>query len=60
MVDHVLSYYYDEKVGLLQSQKKEDKAGRYNEHFKYTAGDPGFIVAAADGRGNHGKSAQKR
>ena len=60
MLDHGISYHCKEKVSLLQKQKKEDKAGRYNEHFKYTAEDPGFLVAAADGRGNHGKSAKKR
>ena len=47
-------------VGLLQSQKKADKADRYNKHFNYKAEDPGFIVAAADGRGRPGKSAQTR
>jgi hypothetical protein len=61
MVDHVLSYYYDEKVGLLQKQKKEDKAGRYNKHFKYKREDRGFIVAATDGRARPvPKSAQTR
>jgi hypothetical protein len=51
MMDHVLSYCYNEKVGFLTKQKKVHKAGRYNEHFKYKRGDPGFIVAASDGRG---------
>jgi hypothetical protein len=60
LVDHVLSYYYDEKVGSLQQQTKVHKAGRYNTHFKYKAGDPGFIVAAADDRGVRAKSAQTR
>jgi hypothetical protein len=50
----------NEKVGFLQKQNKVHKAGRYNEHFKYKRGDRGFIVAAADGRGRYGKSAQTR
>jgi hypothetical protein len=58
MVDQVLSYHYNEKVTFLQSQKKVHKAGRYNEHFGYKAGDPGFLVAAADSRGRPGKSAK--
>jgi hypothetical protein len=53
MIDHVLSYYYNEP-------EQVHKAGRYNEHFKYKAGDPGFLVAAADGCGRPGKSAQTR
>ena len=60
MLTHVLSCHCNVMVGLLQSQTKADKADRYNKHFNYKAGDPGFIVAAADGRGRHGKSAQKR
>jgi hypothetical protein len=55
MVDHVLSYYYAHQVGLLQSHKKADKAGRYNTHFEYKAGDPGFLDAATDGRGGSGR-----
>jgi hypothetical protein len=57
MLDHVLSYYYDEKVGLIQSQKKADKAGRYNRHFEYKPGDSGFLDAATDGRGGRGRGA---
>ena len=60
MIQHVLSFHYNEKVGKLQTQSKVHVADRYNEHFKYKAGDPGFIVAAADGRGRPGKSAQTR
>jgi hypothetical protein len=55
MLDHVLSWYYSEKVGKLQTQSKVHKAGRYNEHFKYKAGDPGFLAAATDGRGGQAK-----
>jgi hypothetical protein len=48
------------EIALLASEKKADKADRYNEYFKYKAGDPGFLVAAADGCGRPGKSAQTR
>jgi hypothetical protein len=57
MIDHVLSCYYKEKVAFLQTQSKVHKADRYNEHFKYKAGDPGFLVAATDGRGRPTKQA---
>jgi hypothetical protein len=51
MIHHVLSFHYKEKVGKLQTQSKVHVADRYNEHFKYEAGDPGFIVCTSDGRG---------
>jgi hypothetical protein len=51
MIHNVLSVQYNAKVGELQTQSKVHKADRYNEHFKYKAGDPGFVVAATDGRG---------
>jgi hypothetical protein len=62
MITHVISSHYDVKVGFLMTQKKADKADRYNKHFNYKVGDPGFIVAATDGRGGGGprKSAQTR
>ena len=44
MIHHVLSFHYNEKVGKLQTQSKVHVTDRYNEHFKYEAGDPGFIV----------------
>jgi hypothetical protein len=61
MIHHVLSSHYNEMVGFLMTQKKADKADRYNKHFNYKAGDPGFIVAAADGRGGgHGRGGPTR
>ena len=51
MIHHVLSFHYNEKVGELQTQSKVHVADRYNEHFKYEAGDPGFVVCTSDGRG---------
>jgi hypothetical protein len=49
MIHHVLSFHYNEKVGELQTQSKVHVAHRYNDHFKYKEGDPGFIIC--DGRG---------
>jgi hypothetical protein len=46
-----VSLIYNEKVGKLQTQSKVHVADRYNEHFKYKAGDPGFVVCNSDGRG---------
>jgi hypothetical protein len=52
MIQHVLSFHYNEKVGKLKTQSKVHVTDRYNEHFKYyEAGDPGFIVCTSDGRG---------
>jgi hypothetical protein len=51
----VILLLYDEKVRLLQSQKKADKIGRYNRHFEYKPGDSGFLDAATDGRGGSGR-----
>jgi hypothetical protein len=44
MLEHVLSCLYDEKVSSVAVQTKERKAARYNTHFEYKAGDPGFLT----------------
>jgi hypothetical protein len=59
MIAHVISSHYDTQVKVVQGWTKVDKADTYNGHFKYKAGDPGFIVATTDIRGGVWKKCAK-
>ena len=60
MIIHVLSYYYGIQVKVLVGETKVLKAHKYNVHFGYKPGDPGFIAATTDdGRGGVWKKGAK-